>query len=183
MEGDEHEEGEFECQELNSGGGICGDKLHPCGGPSALCNHHRGKHKAVYMALKGYLSDAAGAAVVLDAGVSLFDAGQATIQAQPFSEARKEECDMACARCPVWLVKSARPITLPEIDKPFGVFIRALTRGAWVPPNRRNVMDCILHLSANGQLQFRNWYEAMVWPVRSSLRWQATFGRMVAARS
>ena len=66
---------------------------------------------------------------------------------------------MACAR---WLVKSARPLTLPEIDKPFGVFIRALTRGAWVPPNRRNIMDCILQLSASGQLQFRNWYEAMV---------------------
>jgi hypothetical protein len=149
--------GEYECQEPKAGGGICGDKLHPCGGPTSLWNHHRGKHKDTYMELKGFLSDEAAAA--LDVGVSPFDATQATIQAQPFAEARKKECDMACAR---WLVKSARPITLPECDKPFGNFIHTLTRGAWHPPNRRNVMDCILQLSATGQLRFRNWNEAMV---------------------
>ena len=33
-----------------------------------------------------------------------------------------------------WLVKSARPITLPENDKAFGTFIQTLTRGAWHPP-------------------------------------------------
>ena len=149
--------GEYECQELKAGGGICGDKIHPCGGPSALWNHHRGKHKGVYQELKGFLSEAAAAAV--DGGASPFEPEQATIQAQPFSDARKKECDMACAR---WLVKSARPITLPENDKPFGTFIHTLTRGAWKPPNHHNVMDCILQISANGQLRFRNWNEAMV---------------------
>ena len=75
--------GEFQCQELNSVGGICGAKLKPCGGPSSLWNHHRCKHKTVYMDLKNWLRDAQGGAVVFDVGVSLLDAGQATIQAQP----------------------------------------------------------------------------------------------------
>ena len=147
--------GEFECQEPKAGGCICGELLHPAGGPTALWNHHRSKHKNVYQELKGYLS----ATAVADGGATPFDAAQATIQAQQFSEARKKECDLACAR---WLVKSARPITLPETDKPFGSFIHTLTRGAWTPPNHRNVMDCILQLSARGQLRFRNWNEAMV---------------------
>ena len=94
-----------------------------------------------------------------DIGESTADVGQATLLAQPFTEARRHECDMACAR---WLVKSARPITLPECDKAFGEFIHKLTRGAWKPPNRRNVLDCILQLSANGQLRFQNWYTGML---------------------
>ena len=149
--------GEYECQEPKAGGAICGENLHPCGGPSALWNHHRCKHKDKYMELKGFLSDEAVAAA--DGGVAHFDAAQATIHAQPFSDARKKECDMACAR---WLVKSARPITLPENDKPFGTFIQTITRGAWRPPNHHNILDCILQLSAAGQLRFRNWNEAMV---------------------
>ena len=130
--------------------------LHPQG-PTALWNHHRGKHKSEYQELKGYLNEEAAEAA--DGGALSFDPAQATILAQPFAEIRKKECDMACAR---WLVKSARPITLPERDKAFGAFIHTLTRGAWHPPNHKNIMDCILQLSAKGQLRFRSWNEAMV---------------------
>ena len=47
---------------------------------------------------------------------------------------RRDECYLACAR---WLVKSARPITLPERDIPFRDFIHTLCRGAWTPPRQR----------------------------------------------
>jgi hypothetical protein len=81
--------------------------------------------------------------------VSITDALQRTIAAARFSDARKAECDLLCAR---WLVKSARPISLPDTNG-FRAFIKTLTRDAWTPPNRRNVMDNILRLSAQGQLR------------------------------
>ena len=42
--------GEFECQEIMDAttGKVCGDLLHPGGGPTALWSHHRGKHKNSY---------------------------------------------------------------------------------------------------------------------------------------
>ena len=135
-------------------GRVCGQLIRPGNGPTALWNHHRAKHKNEYQVLKGFLAGDAG-----DVGVSLSDSLQRTIQAQPFTDERKKECNMMCAR---WLVKSARPITLPERDKPFGTFIETLTRGAWKPPNHHAVMDCILQLSAQGQLRFQAWMQGMV---------------------
>eukprot|EP00965_Chrysotila_dentata_P064175 2125110-Pleurochrysis_carterae.AAC.2 len=115
---------------------------------------HRSKHKNFHQELKDYLSEK-----MHDGGVSVLDAAQRTIKASAFSEERKEECDLACAR---WLLKSARPITLPQRDTPFRNFINILTSRAWNPPSDHNVPDNILLLSANGQLRFRSWYESMV---------------------
>jgi hypothetical protein len=59
--------------------------------------------------------------------VSITDALQRTIAAARFSDARKAECDLSCAR---WFVKSARPISLPDTDNGFRDFIKTLTRDA-----------------------------------------------------
>lgn len=126
--------------------------MHPSG-PTALWMHHEHKHPRIYQELKGYLDPEKA-----DVGESLEQAGQRTVAAKPFSDERKQECDIACAR---WLVKSARPITLPESDKAFRDFICKLTRGAWEPPNHKNVKDKILMLSGQGQLRLRAWFEGM----------------------
>ena len=64
------------------------------------------------MELKGFLSDEA--AALLDVGVSPVDDAQAKIHAQPFSEARKKECDMACAYQVAW---GGRPTLASRIQK------------------------------------------------------------------
>jgi hypothetical protein len=145
------------CQEIVGQGDqakICGIVLSATTGPTSLWNHHQGKHKSVYQELKGWLDPA-----TADPGVSITDALQRTIAAARFSDARKAECDLSCAR---WLVKSVRPISLPDTDNGFRDFIKTLTRDAGTPPNRRNVMDNILKLSAQGQLLVQGWFDGMV---------------------
>jgi hypothetical protein len=129
----------------------CGPVLNAAADPTGLWNHHAGKHKHAYQELKGYLNTE-----TADMGVSITDQLQRTLTAPLFNDARKAECDVACAR---WIVKSARPLTMPETDEPFRKLIQILTRGAWVPPNRRNVTDNILKLSAQGQLRVQLWFE------------------------
>eukprot|EP00967_Tisochrysis_lutea_P073598 scaffold98595_cov22-Tisochrysis_lutea.AAC.1 len=90
----------FICQELikDVGSGtekICGAVLGARAGPTPLWNHHLGKHKDRYQILKGFLDDA-----TLDEGVTNKDSLQTTISALQFSQKRKEEVDLACAR---WL--------------------------------------------------------------------------------
>ena len=84
---------------------------------------------------------------------------QRTLVAPKLTEPRKNECDRACAR---WLCKSARPVTLPEKDKPFGDFIKVLTSGAWAPPNHHNVSGHILQMSAEGQVRLKEWVTGMM---------------------
>ena len=148
------ESGEYICQEPTPSGGICGAKLHPGAGATVIRRHFEGKHKRTYQELMGYLD-----AAVVDVGAAATDGAQPTIKAQPFSEDRKAECNMACAR---WLVKSARPITLPERDKPFRDFIEKLTRGAWSPPSHHVINDCISKLSGRGQVRVQRWFADMV---------------------
>jgi len=146
--------GEYECQEPTASGAICGAKLHPGQGATAIKRHYETKHKRTYQEVMGYLN-----ADVVDLGVLSTDGAQRTITAQPFSEERKAECNMACAR---WLVKSARAITLPECDKPFRAFIETLTRGAWSPPDHHAINDCILKLAGAGQVRVQRWFADMV---------------------
>ena len=87
---------------------------------------------------------------------------------------------MACAR---WIVKSARPIRLPENDKPFRAMIEKVTRGAWVPPTHHVVNDCILQLSGMGQVRVQRWFADMVIDgVKPSCPSPVTSGQMAGAR-
>ena len=95
--------GEYICQEPTPSGGICGAKLHPGAGATVIKRHFEGKHKRTYQELMGYLD-----ADVVDVGAAATDGAQPTIKAQPFSEERKAECNMACAR---WLVKSVSSLS------------------------------------------------------------------------
>ena len=146
--------GEFVCQYPTPSGCICGEKLHPGSSVTTIKRHFENKHKSRYQQLMGYLD-----ADVVDVGALTTDGAQRTIKAQPFSDERKAECNMACAR---WLVKSARPITLPERDKPFGDFIEKLTRGAWSPPTTYAINDCTLKLAGAGQVRVQRWFADMV---------------------
>ena len=148
--------GEYVCLEPDPSkpGGICGAPLRPGGGPTGIKRHFSTRHKPSYQRLMGYLDPE-----IVDMGSLVTDGAQATIQAQPFSEERRDECNMACAR---WLVKSARPITLPERDIPFRDFINKLCRGAWTPPDHHAVNDCILKLSGQGQVRMQRWFADMV---------------------
>ena len=112
--------------------------------------------KQAYQELRGYLSEEA--AVAADSGVSPFDATQATLQAQPFVEGRKKECDMACAHGGS-SSRRARSLFL-RMTRPLAPSFRRSRVARGTPPNRRNVMDCILQLSAQGQLRFRNWNDS-----------------------
>ena len=117
----------------------------------SLWTHLNAKHPRLWQELKGLL----GADAQLDGGiVSSVGAGalQTTIAAPKLSEVRKTQCDRACAR---WLLKSARPLSLSELDVPFRDFIRVLTGGSWDPPNHTNVRSHILTMSTEGQLRLK----------------------------
>ena len=89
------------------GGCQCGEDIKAY--TQSLWNHIKSKHPRLWQELKGKLE--AGAA--LDGGVVASVgamSGQTTIVAPRLTEARKKQCDRACAR---WLIKSTRPITLP----------------------------------------------------------------------
>ena len=150
-----NEPNEYLCQEPDPSkpGGICGCLLHPGAGATAIKRHFAAKHKRSYQEIAGYLN-----ADTMDVGALATDGAQRTIKAQPFSDARRDECNMACAR---WLVKSARPITLPERDGPFRDFVSTLCRGAWDPPSHHAVNDCILKLSGMGQVRMQRWFADM----------------------
>ena len=141
------------CQskENTPGGCVCGDRIAAY--TQSLWTHLQGKHKRTWQELKGLLDLGA----PIDGGVvaSIGElAKQKTLVAAKLMEPRKKECDRACAR---WIVKSARPITLPERDQPFRDFINVLTTGAWDPPNNANVSREILSMSAEGQLRVKEW--------------------------
>eukprot|EP00966_Prymnesium_polylepis_P105333 2439334-Prymnesium_polylepis.1 len=91
---------------------------------------------------------------------------------------------MACTR---WLLKSARPITLPA-ERDVCRFVTSSTRsrvarGAPPSPSHFAVHDCILKLSGMGQVRVQRWFADMVIDgVISNLPWPATFGLMAAAR-
>ena len=131
------------------GGCKCGKELKIF--TQSLWNHLESKHPRLWQELKGKLD----AGAPLDGGiVASVGAGaqQSTLIAPKFTEARKKQCDRLCAR---WLIKSSRPITLPERDVPFRDFIRGLTAGAWDPPSHRNIHQSILSMSAEGQIRVK----------------------------
>jgi len=132
------------CQEIVDSrlGKICGTCIVGKSGPTPLWSHHKAKHSRMYQELQGYLDPEQA-----DPGMSIQDALQKTLKAAAFSKERKDECDMACAR---WLVKSARPLTMPERDEPLREFIAKITRGAYTMPNHLNIADKILRMSATG---------------------------------
>ena len=96
------------------GGCVCGERMASY--TQSLWLHLQYKHKRTWQDLKGLLAEGAptdGGIVATVGALSL----QRTLVAPKLTEPRKNECDRACAR---WLCKSARPVTLPEKDKPFG---------------------------------------------------------------
>ena len=95
-----------------AGGCECGEELKVY--TQSLWNHLEGKHPRHWQELKGKLE----AGAPIDGGiVASIGAGatQTTIIAPMLTEARKKQCDRACAS---WLIKSSRPLTLPVCPRP-----------------------------------------------------------------
>jgi hypothetical protein len=130
--------------------GNCETVLKHGGGTKAMWNHLQGKHKDTYIELKQYDS----VDVTMAEGSDKAQRGQTVLTAAKYSSARKEECDLAVAR---WLVKSCRPLTLPERDMAYQDHIKSLVGSAWIPPNYRNVTDHVLKLSGKGQSRLADW--------------------------
>ena len=89
------------------GGCKCGDEIKIY--TQSLWTHLKSKHPRTWQEMKGLLD----ASAPIDGGVvaSLGAlSAQTTIAAPKLTEARKKQCDRACAR---WLVKSSRPFSLP----------------------------------------------------------------------
>ena len=130
----------------------CGSELKHSGGTRSLWNHLLFKHQDLYQNLKGYKDEHVGKDL---AAVG----GQKLLKAVPFSKSRKEECDLMCAR---WLIKSSRPLTLPERDIHFREFLSTVVpKEAYSPPCYKNVLDHVLKMSARGQQRVADWVEAL----------------------
>jgi len=64
----------------------------------------------------------------------------------------KKNFDIACAK---WIVKSCRPHSMAENDKPFRDFIHTITHGRYSPPYASTVNKFILDLSIECQKQLK----------------------------
>jgi hypothetical protein len=128
------------------------------GYPSTMWHHLQLKHPNTWQELKGLLDPGAAVDGGVVASIGAMSS-QKTLMAPKMSDARKKECDRACAR---WLIKSSRPLTLPERDHPFREFIKILTAGAWDCPDYYNMKTEVLKMSAQGQLRVKEWVSGML---------------------
>jgi hypothetical protein len=151
-------QGSYLCQSTENMPGGCKCNSSIVGYTQSLWTHLSGKHKRTWQELKGMLEEGAPTGGGIVSAIGLLST-QRTLAAPKLTEPRKNQCDRACAR---WLVKSARPITLPLRDEPFRDFIKILTAGAWTPPDNANVTRHILAMSAEGQVRFKEWVTAMM---------------------
>lgn len=79
--------------------------------------------------------------------VPIVEAGETAVNtvAPKWTAKRIKSCHELCVK---WLVKNARPFSLPEHDLEFREFVKVLTGGAYKPPTKNTVMQILCELSA-----------------------------------
>ena len=139
------EPGKACCQLMKLDGNICGEAISAVAGPTGLKNHIMYKHPDTYIKMAPPTDKLN---VQLDP--------QTKMLALPAKQ--RDEIHLAHAR---WLCKRKRPLSLPEDEEYHDIWNVAM-KGAYTPPDHKQIMAGVLALSAQGK--------AKLFDVNSSLR-------------
>jgi hypothetical protein len=126
--------GKAACKLMKDDGEVCGDLIGCTGGPTSLKTHIMYKHPDEFVKLAPPTEE-----------LNLVIDPQSKMNALPSKH--RDAIHKAIAR---WLVKRKRPLSLPE-DKEFHDVFNVAMRGAYTPPDHKQVHTAVLLLSGEGK--------------------------------